>query len=1065
MIRHPARFVYAATVLATALLFAVSASLAQAAPGDVDFGRQIRPLLADKCFACHGLNRDPDETDLQMDTKQGLFAKLTDGSAIVAGKPEESLIYQRLVSEDEDERMPPADYGKKIKPAEIELIKNWIKQGAPWEQHWSLVAPKRAALPKVSDTKWAANEIDRFVLARLEAAGLTPSAEADKATLIRRVTFDLTGLPPTIQEVDAFLADNSPQAFEKVVDRLLKSPHYGEHMARYWLDAARYADTHGLHFDAIRQIWPYRDWVVRAFNSNMPFDRFTIEQLAGDLLPNATIDQRIATGFNRLHVTTNEGGVIQAEFDVQYTVDRVATMSTVWMGISMGCVVCHEHKFDPFEMKDFYQLYAFFNNLDGGVMDGNKPLPPPTLQIPNPANQEQIAQLAATVAELNENLETSRAASAAPFAAWEQAQRAAGGSKPRLPTAGLAGHWTFDDAGGDSVACTVSGVSPGKLVGAKRTAGKVGSAVEVAANKYVDLGDVANFDSGDAFSYGAWINVRPGNRGSAVISRMNDGNAHRGWDLYLAGDRVIAHVINTWPSSALKVETQDKLKTNQWQHVLVTYDGSAKAAGIAIYINGKKSKLTVRNNNLSGTTKSSVSLKIGRRTPGSPFNGLVDEVRIYNRQLTAAEASSLAGGGGVAELLAIALKKRSPQQTRALVDYYLANHSPEYQEISARLQQVSQEKASLESQGNTATLVWKERAKPRQAYILIRGAYDKQGEPVSRNTPASLPPLTVPEGKTPTRLDLAKWLVSKEHPLTARVNANRFWQQYFGVGIVETTEDLGSQGKSPTHPQLLDYLAVDFRESGWDVKQLQKQIVMSATYRQSSKTDAQKAKQDPNNRLFSRGPRFRLDAEVVRDNALALAGLLVRKIGGPPVKPYQPAGIWKAVGYTGSNTSVFRRDSGEKLYRRTIYTFWKRTAPPPTMAALDAPSRETCTVRRSRTNTPLAALALMNDEQFVEAARQMAARVMKEGGKSDRERATYAFRLATSRRPSEAELAVLLDVYKDSLTRYQGDSKAAAELIHFGESKPDASLNVEQLAAWTIIANLILNLDETIKKG
>ncbi len=1061
MVRRYARFVYASAMLVAA----VSATRAMAAPGDVDFGRQIRPLLADKCFSCHGLNRDADETDLQMDTKEGLFAKLSDGLAVVPGKPEESLIYQRLVDEDEDVRMPPADYAKKIKPAEIELIKNWIKQGAPWKQHWSMVAPKRSELPKVSNTNWGKNDIDRFILARLEAEGLGPASEADKATLIRRVTFDLTGLPPTLQEVDAFLADSSPHAYEKVVDRLLESSHYGEHMARYWLDAARYADTHGLHFDAIRQIWPYRDWVVRSFNGNMPFDQFTIEQLAGDLIPNATIDQRIATGFNRLHVTTNEGGVIQEEFDVQYTVDRVSTMSTVWMGISMGCVTCHEHKFDPFEMKDFYQLYAFFNSLDGGVMDGNKPLHPPTLEIPNPANQARVAELATTIAQLNKDLEKTRAAAAAPLAAWEKAQRASGSTSPALPASGLIGHWTFDGTDGDQVTSSVSGIAPGKLNGAKRTAGKIGRAVDTAANGFVDLGDTANFDTGDSFSYGAWVNARPGNGGSAVISRMNDGNAYRGYDLYVAGDRVFAHIINTWPSNAIKVETQDKLKKNQWQHVLVTYDGSAKAAGVSIYIDGKPSKLTVPNDNLTGTTKSSVSLKIGRRTSGSTFNGLVDEVRIYNRQLTAAEASSLSGGGGLAELLAVAPDKRTPQQTRALEDYYLANHSPEHRKTTARIQEVSQEKRKLESQGKTATLVWKERAKPKQAHILLRGAYDKKGEPVSRNTPASLPPMTVPEGQTPTRLDLAKWLVAKEHPLTARVNVNRFWQQYFGVGIVKTAEDLGSQGEQPTHPQLLDYLSVDFRESGWDVKRLQKKIVMSATYRQSSKADAEKAKKDPENRLLSRGTRFRLDAEVVRDNALALTGLLVPKIGGPPVKPYQPPGIWKAVGYTGSNTSVFRRDSGEKLYRRTLYTFWKRTAPPPAMVALDAPSREICTVRRSRTNTPLAALALMNDVQFVEAARHLAARVMTDGGETDRQRATYAFRLATSRKPKDAELAVMLDVYNDSLARFQKDGKAAAELIKVGESKPDASLGVEQLAAWTIIANLLLNLDETVTKG
>ncbi len=1052
--------------LAVFFFLLAHASTASAAPGDVDFGREIRPLLADKCFKCHGLNRDPDETDLQFDTKEGLFSELDSGTAVVPGHPEKSLIYQRLIAADEDERMPPSDYLKKIKPEEIELIKKWISQGAPWKQHWSLVNPQRAPLPEVKDTKWSHNGIDRFILARLERAGLRPSVQADKETLIRRVSFDLIGLPPTLKEVDDFLADQSPQAFEKVVDRLLKSPHYGEQMARYWLDAARYADTHGLHFDSIRQIWPYRDWVVNAMNKNMPFDQFTIEQLAGDLLPNSTDQQKIATGFLRCNVSTNEGGVIQAEFDVQYTVDRVATMSTVWMGISMGCVVCHEHKFDPFEMKDFYQLYSFFNNIDGGVMDGNRPLPAPIIKTVSAEGRKLIARQELVIGDLKSQLAAARTASLSEFDTWYVAQRKSSKPDSAMPTAGLIGHWAFDEIEGDAVTSSIAGPTPGKLVGATRTAGKVAQAINTAPNRFADLGDYANFDRADAFSYGAWVQVTAGNGGGAVIARMNDANTHRGYDLYVSGDRVMAHVINTWPTNALKVEAKNRLKLGKWQHVLVTYNGSGKPEGIKIYVNGISSPLDAVNNNLSGTTKSHVSLTVGRRTSGSPFTGLVDEVRIYDRCLSGAEVSSLAGGDGIAELLAIAPQDCSPQQTATLKEYYLANHSKAFQEITFKVRKAEQEKARLTKQSEIASLVWKEKAKPRQAHILIRGAYDKPGEPVSRNTPAALPPMAgVKDGETPTRLDLARWLVSDAHPLTSRVTVNRFWQQYFGIGIVETTEDLGSQGKPPTHPELLDHLAVEFRESGWDIKRLQKTIVMSATYQQSSKTGGGNAKKDPENRLYWRGPRFRLDAELIRDNALAASGLLVGTLGGAPVKPYQPPGIWKAVGYTGSNTSNFRRDSGESLYRRTIYTFWKRTAPPPTMSALDAPSRETCTVRRSRTNTPLAALALMNDEQFVEASRALASRAMTAGGKTDSDRAIRAFRLATSRRPSQAELKVLLEVYQSSLARFSENAKAAGELIHVGESKPDESLDVRQLAAWTVVANMILNLDETITKG
>jgi len=1043
------------------------ASFVLADQDKVDFGRQIRPLLAEKCFQCHGLDEEHRETDMRLDTKDGLFGEVDAGGfAVVAGDAAKSVVYQRLVTDDELERMPPTDSEKQLSEEEIELVKRWIEQGAVWQQHWSLIAPKRPTVPKVSDAAWPKNDIDRFVLARLDREGLKPSPEADKITLIRRLTFDLTGLPPTLQEIDAFLADHSPGAYGNVVDRLLKSPHYGEHMGRYWLDAARYGDTHGLHLDNVRQIWPYRDWVIKALNENMPFDRFTIEQLAGDLLPDATVDQKIATGFNRCNVTTSEGGAINEEYHVHYTVDRVSTMSTVWMGISMGCVTCHDHKFDPYEMKEFYQLYAFFNSLNGPVMDGNKPLPPPTIQAPNPAHQARIDELAAAIPELKKKLDARSEAASEEFAAWEKSQRDQSDADSPLPQAGLVGYWPFDETEGDLVPCPLANVSPGNLRGAQRADGKVGRACKVAANAFVDLGDVANFDRSEAFSYGAWINAQPGNGGGAVISRMNDSNKHRGFDLYVAGDRVFAHIIHSWPDNAIKVETKDALKLNEWQHLLVTYDGSGKAGGVTIYINGKASPLVVANDNLRDTIKAAVSLQVGRRTPGAPFSGLVDEVRVYNRALSAAEAASLAGGGEIRAILAIAPEQRTPQQQQTLRTHYLTNHDKPYQQLSAELTQREQEKRKLETEGQIASLVWQDLPKPKQAFILIRGQYDKPGDPVTRNTPSALPPLPKkPEGEIPTRLDLARWLVAPEHPLTSRVTVNRFWQQYFGVGIVKTSEDFGSQGSPPSHPQLLDWLAVDFRESGWDVKRLHKLIVTSATYRQSSRIPSGAPPQDADNRLLSRGPRFRLDAEVIRDTALTVSGLLVRKMGGLGVKPYQPQGIWKAVGYTDSNTANFKRDSGEALYRRSLYTFWKRTAPPPTLVTLDAPSRETCTVRRSRTNTPLAALALMNDEQFVEASRQLAQRMMTEGGKTDADRASYAFRLATARPPQAKELEVLLDVYKASLAKFEADKEAATKLIAVGESKPDATLDTSQLAAWTMVANLILNLDETITKG
>ncbi len=1059
-------YFFAAFALVLAPLAASGDEQKSAIP-KVDFGRQIRPVLAEKCYPCHGLDEETREAELRLDTREGILAPLEsdEGYAVVPGKPEESLAYLLLVTEKKRKRMPPRRFKKEMTQEETELFRRWIEEGAEWQEHWSLVAPKRPELPEVRDASRVRNAIDRFVLARVEKEGLRPSAEADKTALLRRVTFDLTGLPPTPKEIDDFLADDSPEAYERVVDRLLESAHYGEHMGRYWLDAARYGDTHGLHLDNRRQIWPFRDWVIESFNRNQPFDEFTVEQLAGDLLPNATIEQQVATGFNRCNVTTSEGGVIPEEYHVHYTVDRVATMSTVWMGVSMGCVRCHEHKFDPFEMKDFYQLYAFFNSLDGPVMDGNKPLPAPVVQVPNKENRRKIAELEPQIAAARKTLDERRGAATDDFVAWEKAERARVGDQAIVPTADLIAHWRFDEAKDAKVPSAVEGVPAGSLRGAKRVEGKVGLAAKVGNKEFVDLGkETGNFEQTDAISYGAWVKIDKGNGGGAVLARMNDGNKHRGWDLYVSNGMAIAHFINTWPSNALKVQTKNKFKENEWQHLLVTYDGSRKPEGVKIYINGESSPLDVPNNSLNGTIKANSSLHVGRRSPGSALRGLVDDVRIYSRVLNATEAADLAGGSEIRDILAKAADKRSPEEQDALREHYLANHDGPYRELAAKVTKLEGDKRRLETEGKIETLVWRDK-KPQPAHILIRGEYDKKGERVYRDTPAALPPLKKVEGETPSRLDLARWLMTPEHPLTARVTVNRFWQQYFGIGIVETAADFGSQGALPTHPELLDWLAVDFRESGWDVKRLQKMIVTSATYRQSSHLTPALVERDPKNRLLARGPRFRLDAEAIRDNALAVSGLLVRKLGGPGVKPYQPPGIWKAVGYTDSNTANFKRDSGEALYRRSVYTFWKRTAPPPALVVLDAPSRETCTVQRSRTNTPLAALALMNDEQFVEAARHLATRTISEGGDCDADRAAWTFRTVTSRQPCDDERAIVVDVYRRYLATYRADEEAARKLLAVGESEPPAPMDSAELAAWTMVGNLLLNLDETITKG
>jgi len=1048
------------------LLLAVSPVVARGAEAvdaaKVRFNRDIRPILSDKCFKCHGPSEEAREAGLRLDTAEGATAKLESGSmAIAPGAPEKSELVRRITSGDEFVQMPPPDSGKKLSAEEIELLTRWVRQGAEYQGHWSFITPRRPAIPKVQREAWPRGAIDYFVLARLEEEGLEPNPPADRRTLIRRVTLDLTGLPPRPEDVEAFVNDSSMNAYEQVVDRLLDSPHYGEHLARYWLDAARYGDTHGLHLDNYREMWPYRDWVIRAFNDNMPFDRFTIEQLAGDLLPNPTLDQQLASGFNRCNVTTSEGGSIVEEVYVRNVIDRVETTGTVFMGATLGCAVCHNHKFDPYTMRDFYQVFAFFNSLDGNAMDGNRKDHPPVVKVPLPGQQEQIADFERRIAAVQRQLEARKAAVAGEFQKWLAAAEKGSDAAVEV-TGGLIAHYRLDEGKGTAIASAVeapAGAVQGKV---DRVAGKLGGALKFGGG-FVKIGDVGRFERTDRFSYGAWVKT-PGNGNGTPLARMDDARGHRGWDLYVAGKRVAMHLIHHWSGNALKVTSKaEVLKPNVWHHVFVTYDGSSKASGVRIYVDGRHVPHGVDVDSLQGTTITETPLQLGKRNPGSPFQGgAIDDVRIYNRTLSPEEVAALAGGDPIGPILAIARDKRTPEQQQALLDYFLNNVDTAYRELAAKREQLRSQKTAVEKQFATS-LVFKERENPRPAFILKRGQYDQRGEQVQRDTPAFLPPM--PEDVPRNRLGFAKWLVSPEHPLMSRVTVNRFWQQCFGIGIVKTSEDFGSQGEWPSHPDLLDWLAVDFRESGWDVKRLMKMIVMSSTYRQSSAATQEAYQHDPENRLLARGPRHRLDAETLRDQALAVSGLLVRKVGGPSVKPPQPGGIWNAVGYTSSNTANFKQDQAPKIYRRSVYTFWKRTAPPPAMRTFDAPSRESCRVRRERTNTPLQALLMMNDRQYFEAARHLAQRAMHEAGETPESRASFMFRLATARRPAEDELKRMLDLFEENLAEFSQDSAAAESVIKVGDTQPDPSLAPARLASWTMVANMILNLDEVVTKN
>ena len=863
----------------------------------------------------------------------------------------------------------------------------------------------------------------------------------------------------------AFIEDKSPNAYEKVVDRLLASKHFGEHMARYWLDVARYGDTHGLHLDNYREMWPYRDWVIRAFNQNKPFDQFATEQLAGDLLPNATLEQKVASGFNRCHVTTNEGGVITEEVYVNNVNDRVTTTATVFMGLSFECTRCHNHKYDPLTMKDYYQTFAFFNSLNGNPRDGNKKDHAPVLKVVSPEAQEKINQINIQLAGANKKLQDRRKLAEPAFIAWVAKQ--SGDKKAKPEPEGLIAHYTLDEPAGAPIKSVVASVKPGKaLHNPGRAEGRFGNAYVFNGTSYCDLGDVANFERIDKFSYGAWIKMaKPIPAGGAVIARMNDGNGYRGWDLYVQSGKIAAHLIHKWNTDALKVSTKKAIGAGKWHHVFVTYDGSSKPEGMKIYIDGKQEPTITEANNLKNTTKSKTELRLGRRNPGSGLKGgIVDDVRIYGRDLSAAEVSQLSGSDPLGPILAIDAAKRTPAQVETLRTHYFATLDAESAKLRTEIAKLESQKQALAKKSTATTLVFSEAPKPKQAYMLERGQYDKKGEKVGRATPAVLPPMS--KDMPLNRLGYAQWLLSKEHPLTARVTINRIWQQSFGTGIVKTSDDFGSQGEPPSHPKLLDWLAVEFRESGWDMKRMMKLMVTSATYRQSSRATKKLIELDPENRLLARGPRFRLDAEALRDQALAVSELLVPKMYGPSVKPPQPDGLWFAVGYSDSNTVRFRKDAGpDKVYRRSLYTFWKRTSPPPQMETFDAPSREACNVRRERTNTPLQALLLMNDPQYVEAARVLAENTMKATGDDVTAGIKSMFLKATAREISADDLKELTASHGEHLAHYTKEVNSAKQLIAVGESKPDAKLDPAKLAAWTMTANLVLNLDEVLTKN
>jgi mono/diheme cytochrome c family protein len=1036
---------------------------ARAADDRVLFNRDVRPIIGEYCFACHGPDPAARKEGIRFDREEGFFGKREDGGpTVVKGSPEKSPLFQRITSTDPDDIMPPPKEHKKLKPAEIATLKKWIEQGAEWQAHWAFIAPVQPPVPV-----GAAHPVDAFVRERLAAAGLKPSPEADRRTLARRVALDITGLPPSPEEVEAFVNDTAPDAYEKLVDKLLASPRYGEHRARYWLDAARYADTHGLHFDNYREMWPYRDWVIAAFNRNLPFDQFTIEQIAGDLLPKPTHEQLIATGFHRCNITTNEGGTIAEENLANYAKDRVETTSWVWLGLTSNCAACHDHKFDPITQKDFYSMSAFFRNTTQDHADRNARDTAPVIAVPMGEDAKRFEAIPEEISAINVKVEERKKAVAAEGEAWlatvtaEEIERVA-----KVDT--MLAQFPLSEGTGAEAKGVVAGQGqtvklPEQI--AWKAGGKTGPAVQVGEGTSIDLGEIGDFEKEHAFTAMAWFfrteeeSKAPG----SIVARMDKAEDLRGWDIFTEKNEIAVHLVSKWPGNAMRVVTTDgAAKPGEWQHVAVTYNGSGKGGGVQIHVNGRPRKLKVETDKLSASIRTKVPFTVGRRGGGGEvFTGAVQDVRLYSSVLSAKHLLALAELPDVLVILKKPAAERTPEEKQRLLAIN-ATDDPQLKELEGKVAALGQEKAAIQKRSPVTHIQMEKPNSQPMARLLVRGQYDQPKDELKAGVITALHKM--PESAPVNRLGLAQWLMAKENPLTARVTVNRFWMETFGTGLVKSAADFGIMSDPPSHPALLDWLAVDFRDNGWDVKRLMRLLVTSETYKQSSAVSKELLARDPDNRLLARGPRFRMDAEMVRDSALAVSGLLSPKIGGPSVKPYQPTGVWEAVAMPESNTKSYKPDTGEALYRRSLYTFWKRAAPPASLEAFNAPSRENCAIGRERTNTPLQALVTLNDTQFVEAARFLAQAAMQAAPGDPKATLDFMARRVLSRPLRATEAPILEASHTALLARYTQTPADAAALLSVGERKPDPAFEPPQLAAWTMVASQLMNLDETLNK-
>lgn len=1014
---------------------------------EVDFTRDVQPILSHRCFQCHGPDANKREAGLRLHVREGALQELPSGRfAVVPGKPDQSELLRRLTEHDVAERMPPAASKLTVSAAEVDVLRRWIVAGAPYAAHWSFVPlPAEIALPVVQDQAWVKNGIDAFVLARLEQAGLVPSAPATPAVLARRASLTLTGLPPNAAQRDAMLRGGlSDESVEGLLAELLASKRYGERMASEWMDVARYADTFGYQSDVERPMWPWRDWVVGAYNDNLPFDQFATWQIAGDLLPEATREQKLATAFQRLHRQTNEGGSVEAEMRLEYVADRTETFATAFLGMTIGCARCHNHKFDPVSQREYYELSAFFDNIDesGLYSHFTRATPTPALSLATAKQSKAEIEALAKVHAMESEL------AALDESLVEQLlEKPAMIPRDRSNDPDLVGSFAFESLAKAAVANAANEKSPGK-VGDKPVlvAGYAGKAIQFSGENWAKFPKVADFDRHQPFSIAFWLRVPEQYDRAVVMHRSKSWTdaGSRGYELLIEDGELSFALVHFWPGNAIRIRTEQQLPVNRWTHVTLTYDGSSRATGMAIHVDGDTAVTRVVRDALTRTIQGggADALTLSQRFRDRGLKGgAIDELQVYRRELTRAEASKLSGRGAAV----VASEEMA---------YYLRALSKEGRELRDKLRDVRRALGKIRD-AQREIMVMREMSTRRATYVRPRGSYLAQGERVDPGTPACLPAL--PNEAPQDRLALARWLMDARHPLTARVAVNRIWQMHFGTGIVATAEDFGSQGTKPMHPKLLDWLARTFIDSGWDVKALHRLIVMSATFRQSSNISAELRDRDPENRLLARGPRYQLSAEVLRDQALWASGLLVERLGGSPVRPYQPAGLWKE-----KSGATYHRAKDDGLYRRSLYTYWKRTSPPPAMLLLDASKRDVCVMRRQSTSTPLQALLMLNGPQFVESARVWAESVVAAGG-SDAARLSAVFLRLTGRTAEQRESRILERALAEQRDAYRDAKDRAQKTASIGDRPPRQGLDACEVAAWTMVISMLMNFDEVVR--